>query len=53
MNILLLKNFTAQANLVSKNDIANFEKRTDFDFKLKNLNIKITSNKVMVVFYKR
>ena len=28
----------AQANLESKNDIANFAKKTDFDDKLKNLN---------------
>ena len=27
----------AQANLASKNDVTNFEKRTDFDNKLKNL----------------
>ena len=30
----------AQANLASKNDIATFIKRTDFDDKLKNLNKK-------------
>ena len=52
INILLIKNlinshqkiFTArlkQANLASKNDIANFVKKTDFDNKLKN----DTSNK--------
>ena len=35
----------AQANLASKNDIANFVKKTDFDEKLKNLNKKVTSNK--------
>ena len=35
----------AQAKLASKNDIANFVKKTDFDNKLKNLNKKITSNK--------
>ena len=34
-----------QANLTSKNDIANFVKKTDFDGKLKNLNKKATSNK--------
>ena len=34
------ENFTArikQANLASKNDIANFVKKTDFDNKLKNV----------------
>ena len=39
-----MENFTArlkQANLVSKNDIANFVKETDFDNKLKN----VVSNK--------
>ena len=35
----------AQANLASKNDIANFAKKTDFDGKLKNWNKKVTSNK--------
>ena len=35
----------AQANLESKNDIANFAKKTDFDDKLKNLNQNITLNK--------
>ena len=34
----------AQANLTSKNDIANFTKKTHFDDKLKNLNKCITSN---------
>ena len=34
-----------QANLPSKNDIANFVKKTDFVDKLKSLNKKITSNK--------
>ena len=41
---LTSKHFTArlkQANLVSKNDIANFVKKTDFDNKLKD----VTSNK--------
>ena len=52
INMLLLKNlikvtsenFTGRlkkANLASKNDIANFDKRTDFDNKLKD----VTSNK--------
>ena len=35
----------AQANLVSKSDIANFVTKTDLDDKLKILNQKITSNK--------
>ena len=35
----------AQANLASKNDIANFVKKTNFGDKLKHLNKKITSNK--------
>ena len=35
----------AQANLASKNDIANFVKKTDFDDKLKKLNKNVTSNK--------
>ena len=47
-NNLTAEHFAArlvQANLVSKNDIANFVKKTDFDDKLKYLNKKITSNK--------
>ena len=47
-NKLTAENFNArlaQANLASKNDIANFVKNTDFDDKLKFLNKKITSNK--------
>ena len=35
----------AQANLESKNNIANFIKNTDFDDKLKNVNKKVISNK--------
>ena len=35
----------AQANLASKNDIANCVKKADFDDKLKNLNNNINSNK--------
>ena len=35
----------AQANLASKNDLANFVKKTDFDKKLKNLSKKIISIK--------
>ena len=34
-----------QANLASKNDFANFVKKTDFNGKLKNINKKLTSNK--------
>ena len=47
-NKLSAENFAARiapANLVSKSDIANFIKETDFDDKLNNLNNKITSNK--------
>ena len=35
----------AEENLASKNDIANFIKKTEFHVKVKNLNIKSTSNK--------
>ena len=52
-NKLTLENFAArlaQANLESKNDIANFVRKTDFDNKLKNLNRKVTSNKIKHVF---
>ena len=44
-NKLTADNFTArlaQANLASKDDIANFVKKTDFDNELKNLNKKVT-----------
>ena len=34
-----------QANLASRNDIANFIKKTDFDDKLKTLHKNFTSNK--------
>ena len=47
-NKLTAENFAArlaQANLASKNYIANFVKKTDFDDKPKNLNKKIISNK--------
>ena len=40
-NKLTVENFAArlaQANLASKNDLANFGKKTDFDDNLKNLN---------------
>ena len=44
-NQLILENFTARlaqiTNLASKNNVANFVKKTDFDNKLKN----VTSNK--------
>ena len=39
----------AQANLVSKSDIASFVTKTDLDDKLKILNQKITSNKTKYV----
>ena len=42
------ENFTArlkQANLVTKGDITDFVKKTNFDDKLKSLNKKVTSNK--------
>ena len=48
-NLITAKNFTArlaQANLTSKNDIANFVKKTDFDDQLKHLNKKFTSYKI-------
>ena len=44
-NKLTSENFTArlkEANLVSKNDIANFVQKTDFDEKLKT----VTSNRI-------
>ena len=47
-NELIAEKFAArlaQANLPSKNNIANFVKKTEFDDKLKNLNKTITSNK--------
>ena len=54
-NTLLLRNLItsekfaarlAQANLASKNDIAAFVKKINFDDKIKNLNKKVTSNKL-------
>ena len=47
-NRLIAENFaanSAQANLSSTNDTANYVKKTDFDDKLKILNKKFTSNK--------
>ena len=47
-NKLTSKNFTAklkQAILVTKAEITDFVKKTNFDVKLKNNDIKITSNK--------
>ena len=35
----------AQTNLASKNDVANFVKKTEFEDKLQNLNERVTSNK--------
>ena len=46
-NKLKSDNFTA--NLGSKNDIANFVKKTDFDDKLKKLNKKGTSKKKKII----
>ena len=46
-NKLTAENFAArltQVNLASKNDISNFIKKTDFDYKLKNLSKKVTPN---------
>ena len=47
--MLTSESFTArlvQANLPNKSDIDNFvKKKTDFDYKLKNLNKNVTSNK--------
>ena len=48
INKLTTENFSvrlAQGNLGSKNHIANFIKKTDFNDKLKYLNKKFTSNK--------
>ena len=54
-NALLLRNLItseklaarlAQVNLASKNDIAAFVKKINFDDKIKNLNKKVTSNKL-------
>ena len=53
-NNLTSENFPSrlvQANLASKNDIANFA-LTDFDDKLKDLNKKITSNKTRYILVK-
>ena len=46
-NKLTADNFAAilaQAKLVTKDDIADFVKETDFDKKLKNINKKVASN---------
>ena len=43
----------AQAKLATKNDIANFVKKTYFDKKLKNINKKVTSNKTKNVLAKK
>ena len=48
-NKLTLEKFAArlvQTNLTSKNDNANFVRKTDFDDKLKKLNKTITSSKI-------
>ena len=47
LNKLTSNNFTARlakANLASKNNIAKFVKKTDFDDKLEHLNEKFTAN---------
>ena len=47
-NLLMPENFASrmgQVNLASRNDIATFVKKTDFDDKLKDLNKKCTSDK--------
>ena len=52
-NKLTLENFAArlaQANLASKNYIANFVKKTDFDEKPKNLHKNVTSSETKHVF---
>ena len=49
-NKTISENFAArlaQANLVSKSDIAAFVKKTDFDDRLKSLDKKFTCNKNM------
>ena len=48
-NKLTAEHFTArlkQANLVTKDGITDFVKKRDFDNKLKNLNERVTSNKI-------
>ena len=48
-NKLTGENVTAtltKENLISKSDIANIIKKTNFDDKLKNLNKNLTSNKM-------
>ena len=48
--MMTLENFAArltQLNFTSKNDIANFINKTDFDDTLKHLNRKVTSNKAI------
>ena len=53
--MLTAENFAArlaQANIASKSDIANFIKKTNFDDKLKNVNMKITSNKTKHILVK-
>ena len=41
-----------QVNLGSKNDIANFVKNTDFDFKVKHLNKKLLQIKKKMCLFK-
>ena len=52
-NTLTAENFAArlkQANLASKNDIANFLNKKDFDNKLLSFNKRINSNETKHVF---
>ena len=48
-NRLIVENFAVrlkQPNLGTKTDIDDFVEKTDFDDKLKNLNKRVTSNKI-------
>ena len=61
INLLLLQTLTiaenfaarlAQVNLASKSDNVNFQKKTNFDDKLKKLNNKINSTKTKHILVK-
>ena len=61
INLLLLQTLTiaenfaarlAQVNLASKSDNVNFQKKTNFDDKLKTLNNKINSTKTKHILVK-
>ena len=48
-NRLIAENFDArlkQTNLATKADLDDFVEKTDFNYKLKKLNKKVTSNKI-------